>query len=297
MTKKLTKTQNAILGALTDATAPMTSAELAEIVGVTKTTARNNAEKLVRNYDRKAREYVEGPLAHGPSRKGSYTYCLRENVEALKAAAEDAEAKRIAQEAKEAGLVECQVCEGHFCEDKHGALWNHGYKRPGWGFLLGGCMGVGHKPFPETNALEAYLPRVQARIETIAKLLADQDNWQAITYQERDYDAWNRWGQRKMIDKTVNRPTAEDDIEREAAWSLYCSFDNRDALTDAQKAERETARDTWRKLHDVREKFEREHRARVYRLESERKELVREVERVTARIEKGRALRAEAVAQ
>lgn len=60
---------------------------------------------------------------------------------------------------KAAEKRECQVCERHQAT-KGGRLVHHGYQRPGVGFIVGDCMGVGHLPFPETNALEAYLPNV-----------------------------------------------------------------------------------------------------------------------------------------
>lgn len=50
---------------------------------------------------------------------------------------------------------ECQICESHFCT-KNGVLVKHGYKRPGDGYLHGECSGVGHAPFPATDALVPY---------------------------------------------------------------------------------------------------------------------------------------------
>lgn len=55
---------------------------------------------------------------------------------------------------------ECQLCTKEQALTKRGGLGNHGYSRPGWGFIVGNCPGVGYKPFPETDALEAIIPRL-----------------------------------------------------------------------------------------------------------------------------------------
>jgi hypothetical protein len=58
--------------------------------------------------------------------------------------------------------AECQICERQQAIDIRGCLGHHGYKRPGWGFIEGDCMGVGHKPYPETDALKLYAERLAA---------------------------------------------------------------------------------------------------------------------------------------
>lgn len=60
--------------------------------------------------------------------------------------------------------AECQICERNQALDTDGCLGHHGYKRPGWGFITGDCMGVGHKPYPATDALELYLTAVRSYI-------------------------------------------------------------------------------------------------------------------------------------
>ncbi len=69
---------------------------------------------------------------------------------------------------------ECQVC-AKTQSVRNGTLVNHGYTRPGWGWIVGGCPGVHHRPFPETDALEATLPRLEAHILRCRKL-AEQDS-------------------------------------------------------------------------------------------------------------------------
>jgi hypothetical protein len=52
--------------------------------------------------------------------------------------------------------AECQICEGQWALESTGCIGHHGYKRPGCGFIAGDCMGVDHKPYPATDALEKY---------------------------------------------------------------------------------------------------------------------------------------------
>lgn len=51
--------------------------------------------------------------------------------------------------------AECQICERQQALFG-GNLGHHGYTRPGCGFIQGDCMGVGHEPYPKTDALELY---------------------------------------------------------------------------------------------------------------------------------------------
>ena len=59
---------------------------------------------------------------------------------------------------------ECQLCTKEQALTGNGRLGNHGYSRPGWGFIVGNCPGVGYKPFPATDALEAIVPRLNAHL-------------------------------------------------------------------------------------------------------------------------------------
>lgn len=60
---------------------------------------------------------------------------------------------------------ECQICERKQALDLHGNLVHHGYKRPGWGYIQGDCMGVNHKPYPATDALEIYLQTIKGYLK------------------------------------------------------------------------------------------------------------------------------------
>ncbi len=74
--------------------------------------------------------------------------------------------------------AECQICEHEMALDAAGNLGHHGYKRPGVGFIVGDCPGVGHKPYPATDALESYraalMGMLAATIERINDLREDR---------------------------------------------------------------------------------------------------------------------------
>ncbi len=62
---------------------------------------------------------------------------------------------------------ECQCCEGRFAT-RHNQLGHHGYKRPGIGYILGDCMGVGYAPYPAYDALEKLLGIISDNIARLA---------------------------------------------------------------------------------------------------------------------------------
>jgi hypothetical protein len=255
----VTKNQTRILEILTANPTAMTSREIAAEAGVTAPTALKNAEKLLKL----------GLIERGPSRGNAYTFQAGE-VEAVGPAAPTIEP----------GKVECQVCEGHFTEDKNGALWNHGYKRPGWGWLVGGCMGVGYEPYPMTNALERYLAAVGERQEVVNKTLGARDTWPTLSYQVRVGNVWSK----KTKTVTIERPTQADTDAIEAAYAAWKATEGQDWAT-VQKP----LHTAWVKLHDAKKNWESRHASQVWRLETEAKQLASEVERVTARIARGKA--------
>lgn len=78
--------------------------------------------------------------------------------------------------------AECQICERKQALDNHGSLGHHGYKRPGWGCIEGDCMGVGHGPYPATDALELYLAAVRGHIKRCEDNLTELPNLESIEY-------------------------------------------------------------------------------------------------------------------
>ena len=92
---------------------------------------------------------------------------------------------------------ECQICERQQALDANGRLVHHGYKRPGWGCIIGDCMGVGHLPYPATDALVRYLAVVK---NYIAKCEADLVALPDVT--ELPFH-WKEWVDRKQVDRAT----------------------------------------------------------------------------------------------
>jgi hypothetical protein len=78
--------------------------------------------------------------------------------------------------------AECQICECVQALDGKGGLTNHGYRRPGWGFIVGSCYGCGHAPFPATGALEGYREALVRVIDNKRERLTALPTLQEIEY-------------------------------------------------------------------------------------------------------------------
>lgn len=76
---------------------------------------------------------------------------------------------------------ECQICERKQAVGSFG-LVHHGYRRPGWGCIVGDCMGSGHRPFPAFDALEQYLVAVRAEISRLEERLQELPTLVEMTY-------------------------------------------------------------------------------------------------------------------
>lgn len=76
--------------------------------------------------------------------------------------------------------AECQICEREQALDTAGKkMGHHGYTRPGCGYQVGDCFGVGHAPYNATDALVKYAERVESYLgferEALAALPAALD--------------------------------------------------------------------------------------------------------------------------
>lgn len=78
--------------------------------------------------------------------------------------------------------AECQVCERVQAIDGRGGMTNHGYTRPGCGFIVGNCYGCGFAPFPATDALENYRAALVRIIDAKEARLAELPTLQEIEY-------------------------------------------------------------------------------------------------------------------
>jgi hypothetical protein len=78
--------------------------------------------------------------------------------------------------------AECQICERQQATQASGCLGHHGYLRPGHGFIEGDCPGVGHQPYPATDALESYLKFLNVRIKSGKDRLAELPGLAEVLY-------------------------------------------------------------------------------------------------------------------
>lgn len=79
-----------------------------------------------------------------------------------------------------ANRAECQICGGSYAVTASGNIHRHGFKRPGFGYITGGCPGAGHKPYPATDALADHLRLVERSREWIEERLNE------LSYEEPD---------------------------------------------------------------------------------------------------------------
>lgn len=150
--------------------------------------------------------------------------------------------------------AECQICERQQACDKDGTLCHHGYKRPGWGFIAGDCMGEGHAPYPATDALEKYLTRTKNYIKTCKSSLKDLPHRETIAYTFKTFRPEN-----KTVTLTYKR--GDDQYTHSKEYRSHClpSFDD---LIERERV----------------------------RLQSEIKNATSEQKRVEARIEKAKTI-------
>lgn len=82
---------------------------------------------------------------------------------------------------QESGLIErhigqCQICEGDF-KLANGRLVHHGYNRPGYGHIVGGCPGVGELPYEAScDAIKPYLGRARADLVAMRRRMQEFEN-------------------------------------------------------------------------------------------------------------------------
>lgn len=91
----------------------------------------------------KTRE-MEWYLTYGATPKFLKEYV---DAERLRLQAEVAEIKAEAVKGKKPNAGHCAICMGVFKVDSVNGMVNHGYQRPGVGYLIGKCFGVGYLPY------------------------------------------------------------------------------------------------------------------------------------------------------
>ena len=111
--------------------------------------------------------------------------------------------------------AECQVCEREQALDNSGRMVNHGYKRPGYGFIVGNCFGVGYEPYPKTDALELWLES----LEDITKRTAEK--LETIGKNEHDTIPMTFYENYKHVTKWLTVSQLVELTQKDRRYSLY----------------------------------------------------------------------------
>ena len=93
--------------------------------------------------------------------------------------------------------AECQICERQQALESSGCLGHHGYRRPGCGWIEGDCYGVGHLPYPATDALVKYLHSVVAYRDRCETALAELPRVTELPFH------WRERVERKDVKRTT----------------------------------------------------------------------------------------------
>ncbi len=164
--------------------------------------------------------------------------------------------------------AECQVCENEVAFERNGLAGHHGYKRPGCGWIVGDCFGVGRKPWPAYDALEEWLARCKNQLKIDQKLLAELPKQKVLTRMV-DVRVPNEFRFVKE-QRTFNKPEKEFK-STSGAWS-----------------------EEDHKLYRAWEDWNRQMEHATQELQVEIKAIEREAARVEKRIEKAKSLTAKA---
>lgn len=131
---------------------------------------------------------------------------------------------------------ECQICQHRQILDSRGNLVLHGYQRPGHGYIVGDCFGVGHPPWEvSSDALAEWIELVKKR-----SVQAAQD---AVKTAKLTTINVNRGSDRnpRMVTLTKGDPGFESEIEKRVRGL------KQQATWLADDAKRETRRlQTWK---------------------------------------------------
>jgi len=142
----------------------------------------------------------------------------------------DVIAKKAAVAASRAGRDgECQICQQRFLLDSRGNLVLHGYQRPGHGYIVGDCFGVGHPPWEvSSDALAEWIERLKARsaqlaqeATRVAKLTSidvnrgSERNPKFVTLTKGDPPGYDNRGKLSFEDELEKRV---NDLKQQSKW-------------------------------------------------------------------------------
>ena len=122
----------------------------------------------------------------------------------------DVIAKKAAVAASRVGRDgECQICQRRQILDSRGNLVLHGYQRPGHGYIVGDCFGVGHPPWEvSSDALATWIGLLKTRSEQAAQDAVKASKLTTIIV--------NRGSDRnpRMVTLTKGDPSFDGEIEK-----------------------------------------------------------------------------------
>lgn len=158
----------------------------------------------------------------------------------------DVIAKKAAVAASRVGRDgECQICQRRHILDSRGNLVLHGYQRPGHGYIVGDCFGVGHPPWEvSSDALATWIEQLKAR--------SAQDAQSAVRVAKLTTIDVNRGSERnpRMVTLTKGSPGGYDtygSFSFESEIEKRVSALKQQAKWLADDAKRETQRlKTWK---------------------------------------------------
>ncbi len=156
----------------------------------------------------------------------------------------------------------CAACEGRW-KVRDGMLVHHGYQRPGWGEIVGDCVGVGWQPHETSPALAEFLVQMsQDNIERVSGLLRKLPSatsirvqvrgrrrieWQEIRKVEVPDYQWRRVYEGRQRDLEAELRYWEREHERSQRWAAtwqpqpLLEVEEEQAQKRAAKSEREAA--------------------------------------------------------
>lgn len=177
-------------------------------------------------------------------------------------------------------LGHCQICEGEF-KLHEGNLVHHGYRRPGYGYIVGDCYGVAHLSYQKSCELvKKYLEIVQGWLKNSNNHLQELIEgsvttlmvqvWahgskepKVVNKSEKTEREWNTLIDRKIKITKYEIRNIEHDIQRLekriADWKLTETRTVEEAVQQelVAKAEREALRNAKRDARRAREEATR----------------------------------------
>ena len=142
----------------------------------------------------------------------------------------DVIAKKAAVAASRVGRDgECQICQRRHILDSRGNLVLHGYQRPGHGYIVGDCFGVGHPPWEvSSDALATWIEQLKARsaqdaqsavrvakLTTIDVNRGSERNPRMVTLTKGSPDGYDTYGSFSFESEIEKRVSA---LKQQAKW-------------------------------------------------------------------------------